>query len=151
MYCVAKGEAPSNFQGTPTCSTTVDTIYRLPLLEHHRGDVEVETKCRVENPVRVVRYRHKISFSELVSRVHPAPVCASGTEIGTLSPGGQLQWLVNPGPITLTVLTFYADGKMPGLRSQSFSIASGKTYELSWHASLTSAGIALDSERQGLR
>lgn len=80
-YCVAKGEAPSNLPNVSACSTTVDTIYRVPFLEHHRGDIDVETKCRAENPVRVIRFQHKASFSALVSRVHPHECASFGRRI----------------------------------------------------------------------
>lgn len=139
-YCHAKGKmtgklSPVKADRAPEdCTSNIDAAFRLPNDKYVK---DVESLC---GPAT---YKHifPVSTALVLSTISPPPFCVEGTEIGTLSPGGTLEWLVSPGQITVATYLLrlwaekevHSDGGSFAFASQTFKVESGKSYLLQYH------------------
>jgi len=112
------------------CEIPIDTTTRLILLD--------------EDKVHMVPMRCDVSQSRVVSMVGSLPVrystlalapklrrsCVKGAEIGTVASGEQLEWLVEAGPLTVTIY--------PWLLSVTLQAEAGRVHHVHFEYAINS-------------
>jgi hypothetical protein len=140
------------------CVVEVNTAIRLPMVDQDKAiDIDtvpfwsprsfggeahklgVRLQCVTPTAAGTARPFNGTAFARV--RRHEAVLdsslarsCVEGVEIGDLGPGGELRWLVNPGPLTVAIFSHHTDGVWPWLTRATFDVKAGQTLRLQWRA-----------------
>ena len=138
-YCHVRGQTRVKYVSLlDVCRIPLDLPMRLPLLDDdkRRWAYVLQVGCDMGYRTLVLappaRYPTPVLDPEL-----PSLSCVAGAEIGTVASGEQLEWLVEAGPLTVTIF--------PWLLSATLQAEAGRIYRL--HFEYAKNKISVETQR----